>query len=73
VTIPEPSITDRLIRRVLPDAHDRPTFAVEDPATCKHLADVPDRGKIDATAAVDAAARTAESWAAIAPRARAET
>jgi len=48
------------------------TFDVHDPATKAVIASVPDGTVADATAAVDAAARAFPSWAATAPRARAE-
>lgn len=48
------------------------TFAVTDPATGEHLADVPDADAADAKRAVDAAEAAAAEWAATAPRARGE-
>jgi len=47
------------------------TFAVDDPATGLRLAEVADATPEDGIAAVDAAARSAKQWAALAPRARA--
>lgn len=48
------------------------TFAVEDPATTKHLADVSDGGAAEATAAVDSAAAALAEWSATPPRKRSE-
>ena len=48
------------------------TFAVTDPATGEHLADVASGTPDDAVAACQAAAEAQRSWAATAPRARAE-
>lgn len=48
------------------------TFAVTDPGNDEHLADVADAGPDDGLAALDAAARAFPSWAATAPRERAE-
>ncbi|MDZ5623566.1 NAD-dependent succinate-semialdehyde dehydrogenase [Nocardioides bizhenqiangii] len=51
---------------------DASTFEVRDPATTQVIAVVPDGTAADATAAVDAAAAAFPSWAATAPRVRAE-
>ncbi|MGN6724001.1 MAG: NAD-dependent succinate-semialdehyde dehydrogenase [Marmoricola sp.] len=48
------------------------TFAVTDPATGAHLADVPDADESDAKRAVDAADAAFKAWAATAPRERSE-
>ena len=48
------------------------TFAVTDPATEKTLAEVADAGTDDAMAALDVAAETQASWAAVGPRERGE-
>lgn len=48
------------------------TFAVDDPATGAILAELPDAGPAEATAAVDAAAAALPGWAATSPRERAE-
>ena len=48
------------------------TFVVQDPATLDVIAEVADAGPVEATAAVDAAARALPAWAAQTPRARAE-
>ena len=48
------------------------TFAVENPASGKLLAEVADGDEADALAAVDAAAKAAGGWAATAPRKRSE-
>ena len=47
-------------------------FAVENPATGETIATVPNGGAVEATAAVDAAARTARAWARTSARARSE-
>lgn len=49
-----------------------PRFAVHDPATGRHLAEVADADAGHATAAVDAATVAFPAWAATPPRARAE-
>lgn len=49
-----------------------PTFVVDDPATGSVLAELPDGGPAEATAAVDAAAAALAGWAATSPRDRAE-
>jgi succinate-semialdehyde dehydrogenase/glutarate-semialdehyde dehydrogenase len=46
------------------------SFAVTDPATLEHLADVPNGDASDAAAAADAAARAFPAWAAASGRAR---
>lgn len=48
------------------------SFAVVDPATTEKLTDVADAGSEDARAALDVAADTQASWAAVAPRERSE-
>lgn len=48
------------------------TFAVEDPATGEHVADVADTRPYDAVRATDAASAAFPGWAATAPRTRAE-
>lgn len=48
------------------------TFAVDDPATGEPIAHVADGTREDALAALDAAARAQEGWAATAPRERSE-
>jgi succinate-semialdehyde dehydrogenase/glutarate-semialdehyde dehydrogenase len=48
------------------------TFAVTDPATGEHLADVPDADEADGKRAVDAADAAFKSWAATSPRERSE-
>ena len=54
------------------DASGGGTFAVEDPATGKTIAQVADATADDARAALDAAVAAQESWARTAPRQRAE-
>jgi len=54
------------------DASDGSTFAVEDPATGRTLADVADGSVADGKAALDAAVEAQPQWAATAPRERGE-
>lgn len=49
------------------------TFQVDDPATGRTIAELPDATVADATAAVDAAARALPAWSAAPPRDRSET
>ncbi|MEZ0577203.1 NAD-dependent succinate-semialdehyde dehydrogenase [Nocardioides sp. MH1] len=48
------------------------TFVVQDPATLEVIAEVPDGGPAEATAAVDAAAKALADWSERTPRERAE-
>lgn len=54
------------------DAASGATFAVTDPATGEHVADVADAAPHDATAACAAASAAQRAWAAVAPREKAE-
>ncbi|BEP15902.1 NAD-dependent succinate-semialdehyde dehydrogenase [Acidothermaceae bacterium B102] len=54
------------------DASDGTSFAVADPATEETICEVASATPADAIAAVDAADKAAEAWAATAPRVRAE-
>lgn len=53
------------------DAESRPTIAVENPATRTTIGQLPSASGADIERAIDAAARTAESWGNTAPHARA--
>jgi acyl-CoA reductase-like NAD-dependent aldehyde dehydrogenase len=65
-------LTDLYIGGKAVPAGDGGRFAVQDPATGEVITTVADGTVEDAMAAVDAADRAAESWAAMAPRERAE-
>ncbi len=54
------------------DAASGATFAVEDPATGKTIAEVADAGVVDGLAALDAANKAMAEWAATPPRKRSE-
>ena len=54
------------------EAADGTTFGVEDPATGKIIAEVPDAGEGDGLAALDAAYDAKAAWAAMPPRKRSE-
>jgi succinate-semialdehyde dehydrogenase/glutarate-semialdehyde dehydrogenase len=64
--------TDLLIGDAWTPAKDGRTLRVEDPSTGDTLAEVADASPSDALASLDAAAGAQESWAATAPRERAE-
>ncbi|MCU1483049.1 MAG: putative succinate-semialdehyde dehydrogenase [Subtercola sp.] len=64
--------TDLYIGGAAVAAHDGSRFDVIDPATAEPIASVANGGVSDALAAIDAADAAAASWAATAPRVRAE-
>jgi succinate-semialdehyde dehydrogenase/glutarate-semialdehyde dehydrogenase len=68
----EPSLlrTQCLIGGEWRDADDRKTFAVRDPATGLHLADVPDMGGAETRRAIDAAQAALPAWRALTAKQR---
>ncbi|MEV4237037.1 NAD-dependent succinate-semialdehyde dehydrogenase [Nocardia sp. NPDC049737] len=64
--------TQLLVNGVWQDSATGLKFAVDDPATGAELTTVADASAVDARAAMDAAASTQASWAATAPRDRAD-
>lgn len=77
IPITAPEIVDRVPVRLLidgrwVDSSDGAAFAVLDPATGQTLASVADATPADGLAALDAASRASEGWAATPPRVRGE-